>query len=136
MIAIVDYGMGNLRSVYNAFRKVSPNLKVCVTSDQKIIQSADRIVFPGQGAMPDCVRELANRNLTETIINAAKNKPFLGICIGLQMLNDFSEEGGVSGLGIIPGQVRKLRQKIILIKYLIWVGMRFIVKIITLCGMA
>jgi glutamine amidotransferase len=111
MIAIVDYGMGNLRSVYNAFRKVSPNLKVCVTSDQKIIQSADRIVFPGQGAMPDCVRELANRNLTETIINAAKNKPFLGICIGLQMLNDFSEEGGVSGLGIIPGQVRKFKTK-------------------------
>jgi len=111
MIAIVDYGMGNLRSVYNAFKKVSPNLKVCVTSDQKIIQSADRIVFPGQGAMPDCVRELANRNLTETIINAAKNKPFLGICIGLQMLNDFSEEGGVSGLGIIPGQVRKFKTK-------------------------
>jgi len=111
MIAIVDYGMGNLRSVYNAFRKVSPNLKVCVTSDQKIIQSADRIVFPGQGAMPDCMRELANRNLTETIINAAKNKPFLGICIGLQMLNDFSEEGGVSGLGIIPGQVRKFKTK-------------------------
>ena len=92
MIAIVDYGMGNLRSVFNAFKKVSPNQKILVTSDPKLIQAADKVVFPGQGAMPDCVRELSERNLTESVIDAARNKPFLGICIGLQMLNNFSEE--------------------------------------------
>lgn len=111
MIAIVDYGMGNLRSVFNAFKKVSPNQKILVTSDPKLIQAADKVVFPGQGAMPDCVRELSERNLTESVINAARNKPFLGICIGLQMLNNFSEEGNIKGLGIIDGRVLKFKPK-------------------------
>jgi glutamine amidotransferase len=109
MIAIVDYGMGNLRSVFNAFKKVSPNQKILVTSDSKLIQASDKVVFPGQGAMPDCVRELSERNLTESIIDAARNKPFLGICIGLQMLNNFSEEGNIKGLGIIDGRVLKFK---------------------------
>lgn len=111
MIAIVDYGMGNLRSVFNAFKKVSPNQKILVTSDSKLIQAADKVVFPGQGAMPDCVRELSERNLTESVIDAARNKPFLGICIGLQMLNNFSEEGNIKGLGIIDGRVLKFKPK-------------------------
>lgn len=111
MIAIVDYGMGNLRSVFNAFKKVSPNQKILVTSDPKLIQAADKVVFPGQGAMPDCVRELSERNLTESVIDAARNKPFLGICIGLQMLNNFSEEGNIKGLGIIDGRVLKFKPK-------------------------
>jgi len=111
MIAIVDYGMGNLRSVFNAFKKVSPNQKILVTSDPKLIQEADKVVFPGQGAMPDCVRELSERNLTESVIDAARNKPFLGICIGLQMLNNFSEEGNIKGLGIIDGRVLKFKPK-------------------------
>ena len=111
MIAIVDYGMGNLRSVFNAFKKVSPNQKILVTSDPKLIQAADKVVFPGQGAMPDCVRELSERNLTVSVIDAARNKPFLGICIGLQMLNNFSEEGNIKGLGIIDGRVLKFKPK-------------------------
>ena len=111
MIAIVDYGMGNLRSVFNAFIKVLPNQKILVTSDSKLIQAADKVVFPGQGAMPDCVRELSERNLTESVIDAAKNKPFLGICIGLQMLNNLSEEGNIKGLGIIDGKVLKFKPK-------------------------
>ena len=111
MIAIVDYGMGNLRSVFNAFKKVSPNQKILVTSDPKLIQAAHKVVFPGQGAMPDCVRELSERNLIESVIDAARNKPFLGICIGLQMLNNFSEEGNINGLGIIDGRVLKFKPK-------------------------
>ena len=82
-----------------------------VTSDPKLIQAADKVVFPGQGAMPDCVRELSERNLTDSVIDAARNKPFLGICIGLQMLNNFSEEGNINGLGIIDGRVLKFKPK-------------------------
>lgn len=111
MIAIVDYGMGNLRSVFNAFKKVSPNQKILITSDPQVIKVADKIVFPGQGAMPDCVRELSERNLTESVIDAAQSKPFLGICIGLQMLNNFSEEGNIKGLDIIDGKVLKFKPK-------------------------
>lgn len=111
MIAIVDYGMGNLRSVYNAFKKVAPNLNVVITSDSTEIRKADRVVFPGQGAMPDCVRELSSLGLTDVVIESTRNKPFLGICIGLQMLHDFSDEGGVNGLSVIPGKVVKFRPK-------------------------
>lgn len=109
MIAIVDYGMGNLKSVFNAFKKVAPNLKIVITSNPDIINSADRIVFPGQGAMPDCLRELEKKNLTQVITHASKNKPFLGICIGMQMLNNFSEEGLIDCLGVIPGSVKKFK---------------------------
>jgi glutamine amidotransferase len=109
MIAIVDYGMGNLKSVFNAFKKVAPNLKIVITSNPDIINSADRIVFPGQGAMPDCLRELEKKNLTQVITHASKNKPFLGICIGMQMLNNFSEEGLINCLGVIPGSVKKFK---------------------------
>jgi len=95
MIAIIDYGMGNLKSVFNAFKQVSPEADIKVTSNPADIKKAHRVVFPGQGAMPDCIRELDERSLRSSVIDAAKTKPFLGICIGLQMLFDKSEEGNV-----------------------------------------
>jgi imidazole glycerol-phosphate synthase subunit HisH len=104
-IAVVDYGMGNLRSVQQAVRKVAPNAAVSVTDDAKIIAAATRVIFPGQGAMPDCMRELDARGLRQAVLDAAHNKPFLGICIGLQMLFEHSAEGDVPGLGVLPGEV-------------------------------
>src|SRR5271169_2124518 len=104
-IAVVDYGMGNLRSVHQALRAVAPDASVVVTGDPKEISRAKRVVFPGQGAMPDCMRELSSIGLRDAVLNAARNKPFLGICIGLQMLFEHSAEGDVAGLGILPGKV-------------------------------
>jgi glutamine amidotransferase len=104
-VAIVDYGMGNLRSVHQAVRKVAPDASVCVTDDAKTIATAKRVVFPGQGAMRDCMREMEARGLRQAVVEAAINKPFLGICIGLQMLFEHSSEGDVPGLGVLPGEV-------------------------------
>ena len=112
-IAVVDYGMGNLRSVSKAVEHVASGKSVVVTSDPKVIQSAERVVFPGQGAMPDCMRELDARNLREAIIEAAKNKPFLGICIGMQLLFDHSEEGDTAGLGLFKGNVKRFAEKLV-----------------------
>ncbi|HSH96678.1 MAG: imidazole glycerol phosphate synthase subunit HisH [Methylophilaceae bacterium] len=106
-IAVVDYGMGNLRSVSKALEHVAADKKVVVTSNPQDIAEAERVVFPGQGAMPDCVRELDSRGLREAVIAAAASKPFLGICIGLQLLFDHSEEGNADGLGIFSGQVKR-----------------------------
>ena len=111
-IAVVDYGMGNLRSVSKAVEHVASSKSVVVTSDPKLIQNADRVVFPGQGAMPDCMRELAARNLRKAIIDAAKNKPFLGICIGMQLLFEHSEEGDTAGLGLLKGNVKRFAEKL------------------------
>ncbi|MFA6120955.1 MAG: imidazole glycerol phosphate synthase subunit HisH [Sideroxydans sp.] len=104
-VAIVDYGMGNLRSVHQAVRKVAPDATVAVTDDAKVIAAAKRVVFPGQGAMRDCMREMDARGLRQAVLDAAHNKPFLGICIGLQMLFEHSSEGDVPGLGVLPGEV-------------------------------
>jgi glutamine amidotransferase len=104
-IAIVDYGMGNLRSVEQALRHVAPDMDIVVTDNADVIEKAGRVVFPGQGAMPDCMRELSARGLRNAVVNAAKTKPFLGICIGLQMLFEHSAEGNVAGLGVLPGEV-------------------------------
>lgn len=106
-VAIVDYGMGNLRSVSKAFEYVSPTSSVIVTSNSDEVRKATRVVFPGQGAMPNCMREMDARGLREAIIDAAASKPFLGICIGLQMLFERSEEGDVKGLGILAGTVKR-----------------------------
>jgi len=106
-IAVVDYGMGNLRSVSKALEHVAPGVRVDVTSDPDVVRAADRVVVPGQGAMPDCMRELDARGLRPSVLEAARGKPFLGICIGLQMLFEYSEEGGVAGLGLFPGAVRR-----------------------------
>src|ERR1700754_3166119 len=104
-VAVVDYGMGNLRSVAKAIEHVAPRLKVEVTGDPKAVSRAQRAVFPGQGAMPDCMRELDARGLRKAVLDAARTKPFLGICIGLQMLFESSEEGNTPGLGLLPGRV-------------------------------
>ncbi|MEY3747670.1 MAG: hypothetical protein RL194_1129 [Pseudomonadota bacterium] len=104
-IAVVDYGMGNLRSVSKALEHVAPGRRIVVTSDPHEIDAAERVVFPGQGAMPDCMRELDSRGLRQPVIKAAAGKPFLGICIGLQLLFEHSEEGDAAGLGILPGKV-------------------------------
>ena len=112
-IAVVDYGMGNLRSVSKAVEHVANGKSVVITSDPKVIQNAERVVFPGQGAMPDCMRELDARNLREAIIDAAKNKPFLGICIGMQLLFEHSEEGDTAGLGLFKGHVKRFAEKLV-----------------------
>jgi len=106
-IAVVDYGMGNLRSVSKAIEHVASDKTVLVTSNPEEIHAAERVVFPGQGAMPECMQELNGRGLHEAIVSAAKTKPFLGICIGLQMLFDHSEEGDAKGLGLLEGNVKK-----------------------------
>lgn len=106
-IAVVDYGMGNLRSVSKALEHVAPTKTVLVTSNPDDIASAERVVFPGQGAMPDCIREVDARGLREAVLYAAGNKPFLGICIGLQMLFEHSEEGNSAGLGLFKGNVKR-----------------------------
>ncbi|MDE2260445.1 MAG: imidazole glycerol phosphate synthase subunit HisH [Betaproteobacteria bacterium] len=106
-IAVIDYGMGNLHSVAKALEHVAPQATVEITSDPERVRAAERVVFPGQGAMPDCMRELDKRHLRQAIFEAAASKPFLGLCIGLQMLFDSSEEGPTPGLGILSGQVRR-----------------------------
>ncbi|MGE0559337.1 MAG: imidazole glycerol phosphate synthase subunit HisH [Burkholderiales bacterium] len=106
-IAVIDYGMGNLRSVSKAIEHVAPGRSVVVTSDPATVAAAERVVFPGQGAMPDCMREMEARGLHGAIVAAARTKPFLGICIGLQMLFERSEEGDTAGLGLLPGVVRR-----------------------------
>jgi glutamine amidotransferase len=105
-VAVVDYGMGNLRSVAKAIEHVAPAAKVVISADPAQIAQATRVVVPGQGAMPDCMRQLNERGLRDAVITAATSKPFLGICIGLQMLFEHSEEGDTPGLGIFPGKVR------------------------------
>ncbi|MEE8327171.1 MAG: imidazole glycerol phosphate synthase subunit HisH, partial [Nitrosomonadaceae bacterium] len=104
-IAIIDYGMGNLRSVSKAFEYVAPTASVIITGDSDEVRKATRVVFPGQGAMPKCMKEMDARGLRNAIVESAANKPFLGICIGLQMLFEKSEEGDVKGLGVLPGKV-------------------------------
>lgn len=106
-IAVVDYGMGNLRSVHQALHNVAPQARIAVTDDPHAIEQATRVIFPGQGAMPDCMREMEQRGLRQAVLQAARDKPFLGICIGLQMLFDHSAEGDVAGLGILPGKVAR-----------------------------
>jgi imidazole glycerol-phosphate synthase subunit HisH len=107
-IAVVDYGMGNLVSVSKALEHVARDDRVVVTADPALIGAADRVVVPGQGAMPDCMRQLAQSGAREAVIAAAKNKPFLGLCIGLQMLFERGEEGDTPGLGLLPGSVPRL----------------------------
>ena len=93
--------------VAKAIERVAPHLQVAITSDPEAVARAARVIFPGQGAMPDCMREMDARGLRGAITEAARGKPFLGICIGLQMLFEMSEEGDVPGLGLLPGRVRR-----------------------------
>ncbi len=108
-IAVVDYGMGNLRSVAKALVHVAPNASIAVTADPDVIRHAGRVVLPGQSAMPDCMRCLDESGLTGVVVEMARTRPFLGICLGLQMLFESSEEGPTRGLGILPGAVVRFR---------------------------
>jgi glutamine amidotransferase len=105
IIAIVDYGSGNLRSVAQAVRHAAPEADVRLVTAPAEIEAADRIVLPGQGAMPDCMRSLRESGLQQAVVAAAQHKPLLGVCVGEQMLFDVSEEGNTPGLGLIPGRV-------------------------------
>jgi glutamine amidotransferase len=111
-ISVVDYGMGNVRSVSKALEHVAPEAEVLVTSDPEAIRASERVVVPGQGAMPDCMRQLAASGAREAVIAAAASKPFLGICIGLQMLFEHGEEGDTPGLGLLPGRVPKFSAEV------------------------
>lgn len=104
-IAIVDYGMGNLRSVANALEHVAPHATVKISSDATEILQASRVVLPGQGAMPDCMRNLRESGLQDAVLRVAEQTPLLGVCVGEQMLFDWSAEGDVAGLGLLPGKV-------------------------------
>ena len=116
-IAIVDYGMGNLRSVYQALHRVAPSAHILIATMPEQITNADRVVLPGQGAMPDCMKQLGESGLLGALLQAASNKPLLGVCVGEQMLLDRSSEVRAeqrsSGdaftpcLGLIPGEVRR-----------------------------
>jgi glutamine amidotransferase len=107
-IAVVDYGMGNLRSVVNALQVVAePQDRVLLTSDPQQVLAADRVVFPGQGAAGDCMRAIDEYGLREAIVAAATERPFLGICMGMQVLIEHSEENqGTECLGIFKGRVK------------------------------
>ncbi len=106
-IAIVDYGMGNFHSVARALRAAAPDADVRICRLPEEIDQASRVVFPGQGAMPDCMRTLDESGLRAAVVRAARSKPLLGVCVGEQMLFAESEEGNVGCLGIFPGKVKR-----------------------------
>jgi glutamine amidotransferase len=108
-VAVVDYGMGNLRSVAQAVMHVAQGsgFEVIVTAHPQDVRAADRVVLPGQGAMPDCMRQLRDSGLRGPVLEAAAGKPLFGVCVGMQMLLDRSHEGPTDGLGLIHGEVVK-----------------------------
>jgi imidazole glycerol-phosphate synthase subunit HisH len=113
-VAVVDYGMGNLRSVSQAVLHVvhetyGSGIEVVVTQRPEQVRAAERVVLPGQGAMRDCMRELQDSGLKEAVLEAAAAKPLLGVCVGMQMLLDHSEEQDTPGLGLIGGRVQRFR---------------------------
>jgi imidazole glycerol-phosphate synthase subunit HisH len=110
-IAVVDYGMGNLRSVAKALAHVAPERTIVVSADPDVIRRAGRVVLPGQSAMPDCIRCLDASGLAGVVVEMAATRPFLGICLGLQMLFEASEEGPTRGLAILPGRVVRFRDE-------------------------
>ena len=111
LVAVVDYGMGNLRSVSQAVLHAAAggDARVVVTASPQVVRDAERVVLPGQGAMPDCMRELRESGLLDAVLHAAAVKPLMGVCVGMQMLLDRSEEGPTEGLGLIAGDVARFR---------------------------
>jgi glutamine amidotransferase len=110
-IAVVDYGMGNLRSVAKALVHVAPDRDIVVSGDPAVIRAARRVVLPGQSAMPDCMRALDQTGLRDVVLEVSRDRPFLGICLGLQMLFDVSEEGPTPALGLVAGSVVRFRDE-------------------------
>lgn len=108
-IAIVDYGMGNFHSVARALQAAAPDQDIRIARSAADILAADRIVFPGQGAMPDCMRTLDTSGLRDAVLRAAREKPLLGVCVGEQMLFEGSDEGDTPGLGLFAGRVRRFQ---------------------------
>lgn len=107
MLAVIDYGMGNLHSVASAVRKVAPQLEMVVTADPELIRQADRVIFPGVGAIRDCMVEIRRLQLDAALREVAADRPLLAVCVGMQAMMDRSEEnGGIDCLGLFPGQVR------------------------------
>ena len=127
-IAVVDYGMGNLRSVAKALVHVAPTRDIVVSADPDVIRGAERVVLPGQSAMPDCMQSLEASGLASVVREAARTRPFLGICIGLQMLFERSEEGDTPGLAVFPGRVKRFppaamidaRGEKLKVPYMVW----------------
>ena len=111
LVAIVDYGMGNLRSVAQAVKAAAQDLPVRVelTQDPQVVRQADRVILPGQGAMPDCMAQLQATGMLPAVREAAAENPLFGVCVGMQMLLDRSEEGPSQGLGLIAGEVKKFQ---------------------------
>jgi imidazole glycerol-phosphate synthase subunit HisH len=111
-VAVIDYGMGNLRSVSQAVAHVAQtadDIKVIVTGNPEEVFLAERVVLPGQGAMRDCMRELRDSGLQDAVLDALRTKPVMGVCVGMQMLLDHSEEQDTPGLGVIHGEVKRFR---------------------------
>ena len=110
-VAIVDYGMGNLHSVLKSVQAAqalsNQNAEIYLTSRPEEVMAADKVIFPGQGAMPDCMSALKASGLGEAVSDGLKNKPFFGICVGAQLLFEHSEEGDTDGLGWFEGQVKR-----------------------------
>ncbi|AEG02548.1 imidazole glycerol phosphate synthase subunit HisH [Methylomonas methanica] len=112
-VAVIDYGMGNLHSIGKALQHADPQTQVQISADAQVIQRADRVVFPGVGAMRDCMQALHDLELVELIRQVAQDKPFLGICLGMQaLLTDSEENGGVNCLNLFPGHVRRFAEQL------------------------
>lgn len=113
-IAIIDYGMGNLHSVYKSVQTAAQNassVQIMLTPDPEQVLKADKVIFPGQGAMPDCMNALNQSGLRDAVLDALKNKPFFGICVGAQLLFEYSEEGDTQGLAWFSGSVRRFKNE-------------------------
>jgi imidazole glycerol-phosphate synthase subunit HisH len=119
-IAVVDYGMGNLRSVSKALEHVAPGAEVRVTGDPEAIRAAERVVVPGQGALPDCMRSLGASGAREAVLEALVEKPYLGICLGLQMLFEHGDEGDTPGFGVLRGNVPRFAPAGLKIPHMGW----------------
>ena len=111
MIAVVNIGVGNLTSVILAFNRACPEVDVRIASERKTLRDASRVVFPGQGSMRDCIERLNSLGMVDELRRCLVTKPFLGICLGKQILFDYSEEGGSQGLGFFPGKVKRFKEK-------------------------
>ena len=111
MIAVVNTGVGNLRSVLLALNRACPEVSVRIASERETLRNASRVVFPGQGSMRDCIERLNSLDMVDELRRCLLTKPFLGICLGKQVLFDYSEEGGSQGLGILSGRVKRFKKK-------------------------